>query len=119
MENIKPIIKVKENRCAMVNIMYVFRANFNDTFYIDEIVIDLNKLNNESLYWFDPFNNKSKENNTLVAISYCDDNKMIILEKKDNQIKEHKVTFIKECILCEDYDSSRLLASHISLRTNK
>ena len=49
-------------------------ANFNDTYWLEEIMVDLNELRDkQELIWFDPFNGRSKENNTLVAISYASD----------------------------------------------
>ena len=111
----KPTIKTTVKRFVEITIMYVFRANFNDTYYLDTIKIDPDTLNRDQLTWFDPFYGRSKINDTQVAISYCSDDHMIILEKNQDTIKEHRANFLSECILCEDYDSSMMLAAHIKL----
>ena len=112
----KPIIKTKKVKSIKVTIQYVFRANFNDTYWLEEIIIDLNELKEkQELVWFDPFNGRSKENNTLVAISYASDDKFVILEKTNDTIAEKEIKRASEYILCEDYDKSMLIASHAML----
>lgn len=115
MEN-KPIIKTKKVKSIKVTIQYVFKANFNDTYWLEEIIIDLNELRDKrELVWFDPFNGRSKENNTLIAISYVSDSKFVVLEKKNGEVVEKEIKGISEYILCEDYDGSMMLASHAML----
>ena len=112
----KPIIEATKIKSLKITIQYVFRANFNDTYWLEEMIIDLNELkNSQELIWFDPFNGRSKENDTLVAISYVSDEKFIVLEKKKDIVSEKVIENISEHILCEDFDESMLLAAHISL----
>lgn len=111
----KPIIETKKIKSLLVTIQHVFKANFNDTYWLEEIIINLDELNKEKLTWFDPYNGRSKINNTLVAVAYVSDEKFIILEKKDNVIKEKVREKYSDCIICEDFDESLLLASHIRL----
>ena len=112
----KLIIESKKIKKVIVTIQYVFRANFNDTYWLEEMIINLDELDKETLTWFDPYKGRSKINNTLVAIAYVSDEKFIILEKKDNVISEHEKEIYLDYIACEDYDSSVLLASHIRIR---
>lgn len=114
--NKEVIIDTNKFKKVNVTIQYVFRANFNDTYYLEELIFNLDEINKEELNWFDPYNNRSKVNNTLVAIKYVSNDKFIILEKKDDKIIEHVNENYQDCILVEDYDTSMLLASHINLR---
>ena len=112
----KPIIELTENRFMIINVMYVHKANFNDTYYIEDLVFDLDELCKDELVWFDPYLGRSKINDTLVAISYCGNNEIKILAKKNDVIKEHMADGIFECIISEPFDESLFLASHISFR---
>lgn len=109
----KPVIETVKVKKIRITVQYVFRANFNDTYWLEENTINLDELDRDSLTWFDPYNGKSNINNTLIAIAYCSDEKMIILEKCDDKIKETEIKYPDEYILCEDYNESMLLASHI------
>ena len=112
----KPIIEATKIKRIKVTIQYVFRANFNDTYWLEEMMIDLNELkNSQEWIWFDPFNGRSKENDTLVAIFYVSDDKFVVLEKKKDVVTKKEIENISEHILCEDYDESMLLAAHIGL----
>lgn len=112
----KPIIELTEKRFMIINVMYVHKANFNDTHYIEDLVFNLDELCKDELVWFDPYLGRSKINDTLVAISYCGNGEIKILEKKNDEIKEHIVDGIFECIISEPFDESLFLASHISFR---
>ena len=112
----KPIIELTEKRFMIINVMYVQKANFNDTYYIEDLVFDLDELCKDELVWFDPYLGRSKINDTLVAISYCGNNEIKILAKKNGEIKEHITDGIFECIISEPFDESLFLASHISFR---
>ena len=68
--NKEVIIDTNKFKKVHVTIQYVFRANFNDTYYLEELIFNLDDLNKEKLNWFDPYNKRSKINNTLVAIKY-------------------------------------------------
>lgn len=114
--NKEVIIDTSKFKKVHITIQYVFRANFNDTYWLEELNFNINELNKDELYWFDPYNKRSKVNNTLVAIKYISDDKFIILEKKDDKIIEHINENYQDCIFVEDYDESMLLASHINLR---
>ena len=112
----KPIIKTEKVKSIKITIQYVFRANFNDTYWLEEIMVDLNELRDkQELVWFDPFNGRSKENNTLVAISYASDDEFVILEKTNGVTAEKKIKDAIEYIVCEDYDQSMMIASHAML----
>ena len=113
----KPMIDLKEKRYLVINVMCVFRANFNDTFYIEDLKFDLDELCKEELVWIDPYLGKSIINKTTIAITHCMDEELRILVNEDGVIKEHIIDRMFECILCEDYDNSKMLSSHISLRS--
>lgn len=51
-----------------LTIQHFFKANFNDTYYLEKIYFDLDKIINDKIVWIDPYNNKSKNNNTFIAI---------------------------------------------------
>ena len=112
----KLIIETSKIKSLKVTIQYVFRANFNDTYWLEEIILDVNALKDkQELVWFDPFNGRSKVNDTLVAIAYISDDKFVVLEKKNDRVIEKVVEKLTEYIVCEDYDKSRLIAAHITL----
>ena len=79
-------------------------------------MIDLKTLNKDELTWFDPYNGKGNINDTLAAVAYCSDEKFIILEKRGETIKEIETKRPMECIFCEDYNESMMLAAHIRLK---
>lgn len=116
----KPTIITKRELCLTLRVMHVFRANFNDTYFLEKVVIDLKDLNKDELTWIDPYNGKSKINNTLIALAYCSDDEYVILEKTGEVIKEHEERELyMDVICCEDFDDSVLLASHIGIQTKK
>ncbi len=112
----KPVIEAKKVKQLLITIQYVFRANFNDTYWLEERTINLDELDKENFTWFDPYNGRSKMNDTLVAVAYVSDEKFIILKKKNNEIFEEVKENYLDCIICEDYDESKLLASHIRIK---
>ena len=109
----KPIIETAKVKRLLVTIQYVFKANFNDSYWLEQIEIDPDALDREQLTWFDPYNGRSKQGNTLVAVKYCSDDKLVLLKNETGVISEETAEGVSECILCEDYDQSMLLASHI------
>lgn len=113
----KPTINTSKIKKISITIQYVFRANFNDTYFLDNIIINLDELNKDELTWFDPFYGRSKLNNTTIAIAYCSDDEFIVLEKKNDIINKATTKSYMDYIVCEDYDESMLLASHITLRS--
>ena len=116
--NNKPIINIK-NKYINVSIMYVQKCNFNDTYYLDDLIIDLDTLNKDELSWFDPFKKLSKKNDTLISIYEVSDNKIVYLEKRNDEIKTITKEFIGTHIICEDYNETLLLASHLNIYTKK
>ena len=114
MEN-KPMIRTAQGKHLKVTIQYVFKASFNDTYWLEEKCISLDTLDREALTWFDPFNGRSKNNDIEVAVAYCSEDTLILLEKQNGVIRENKAKWPTECIICEDYDDSMLLAAHIGL----
>lgn len=111
----RPIIEVTQKRSISYQIMHVYKANFNDTYYLERYKFDVDEIPKDRLVWIDPFFGRSKRNNIEVAIKYISDDEIIILEKKDNIIKEHRADIIMDIIICEDFDNSTLLACHINL----
>ena len=78
----KPVIEVTKKRSISYQIMYVFRGNFNDSYYLENYRFDVNEIPKDKLIWIDPFFGRSKQNNIEVAIKYISDDKIIILEKQ-------------------------------------
>lgn len=112
----KPIIEVKKVKKLLVTVQNVFRANFNDTYWLEEKIIVLDEIDRDNLTWFDPYLGRSNINDTLIAISYCSDEKLIILEKRNDTIKEVVASGISDCIFCEDFNEYMMLASHIRMK---
>lgn len=102
-----------------LTIEYVFRANFNDSYYLEKIYLDLDDLIKDELVWIDPYHGRSRINDTLIAVKYCSDEEYILLEKHGDEIKEYKgsIDWIHTC--SEDFDSSMLLASHLWFKKEK
>lgn len=111
----KPIINVTQKRSVSYQVMYVFRGNFNDSYYLEKYKFDVNELPKDRLIWVDPFFGRSKQNNIEVAIKFISDDEIVILEKINDKIKEHTADVLMDIIICEDYDDSKLLACHINL----
>lgn len=109
----RTIIKAKKRTGLLATIQYVFRANFNDTYWLEERTINFDDINDKELIWFDPFYGRSKINDTLIAISYADDEKFVVLEKKGEVVREHVMKDNFDYILCEDFDSNVMLAMHL------
>ena len=112
----KPILKAKKASCLSVTVQYVFKANFNDTYYLDNRIIGIDELDKTRLMWFDPFLGKSCHNDITVAIAYVSDKKLVVLEKQNGEIKKSESAVFPECIVCEDHDEAKLLAAHITLK---
>ena len=94
-------------------VQYVFRANFNDTYHLDTVKIRLDELPRDRLVWFDPYCGRSKSSNTEIAVLSVSGKEFTILERVKDTVTEHKRDVLREYIVCEDYDDSRLLATHI------
>ena len=111
----KPIIETVKVKKLSITLQYVFRASFNDTYWLEEYAIPLEGIDQNELTWFDPYHGRSKQNSTLIALAYCSDDKFIILEKQDGKVTQTETQSPGDCILCEDYDENMLLAAHIRL----
>ena len=112
----KPIIETVNYKSLLITVQQVFKASFNDTYWIEEKSINLDGLDREKLTWFDHYNGNSKQNTTLIAVAYCSDEKFVILEKQGDTVKEHETQSGMTCIISEDFNEYTLLASHIEMR---
>ncbi len=112
----RPIIETTKRKRLSVTVEYVFRANFNDTYWLEKMDFDLERLGGEKLTWIDPYNGRSKSGSTRIALSYCSDDRFVILKKENGVIAEEQCAVISGCILCEDYDESLLLSARIDVR---
>jgi hypothetical protein len=111
----KPIIETSGIKKFSITVEYVFKANFNDTYWLEKQDYDFEKLSKETLTWIDPYNGRSKIGNTAIALSYCSDDSFVILINENGMIREERHSVIFGCILCEDYDDSMLLSARIDL----
>ena len=109
----RPTIEVNKAKRLRICVEYVFRASFNDTYFLEEHTIDLNDLDKNQLTWFDPFCGRNEKNDLTVAVSYCSDNELIVWEKKNGEIK--KLPKSRSYTACEDFDDSKMLAAHINI----
>lgn len=113
-EQITPRINTTKYN-VKISVMHVFRANFNDTYWLDERIITPEEINTGELYWFDPYLGRSKTNDTMVAIAECTDERLVVLTKQSEKIKKTDYEPHVKHIICEDFDSSVFLAAHIRL----
>lgn len=111
--NRKPVIEAKKKKGLLMSVQHVFRANFNDTYLLEQKEILFDTLDREKLTWFDPYLGKSKKGDTLVAIAYASDERFVILERQGDRITEKEHDRLSEHIICEDFDRSVLLAAHL------
>ena len=110
-----PKIQTKQCKFLYVSVSFVFRASFNDTFLLDTFTLPIETLSKDAPVWFDPFFGKGKVA-VEVALTEATDTQFTLLIKKNGQITERRGTRLCECIVCEDYDDSRLIAAHIHLK---
>lgn len=101
------------------SIQYVFRANFNDSYYLETVYVALEDLKKEGLKWIDPYHGRSKRNKTQVALKSYSDKEYVFLERTDGEIKEKTLQITDTYICCEDFNDSMLLASHINFKREK
>ena len=102
-----------------LTIEYVFRANFNDSYYLEKLYLDLEDLVKGDLVWIDPYHGRGRQNKTLIAVKSVSDEEYVLWEKTDGKIRETTAKIHTQYIFCEDFDSSMLIASHISFRKEK
>ena len=97
----KPIIEIKKRTKLKITVAYVFKANFNDTYWLEEFSIDLNGLKDKTeLVWFDPYNGRNQASDVLVAVANASDEKFILLEKRKGEIKRFETELPVEHIVC-------------------
>ncbi|MBE6632832.1 MAG: hypothetical protein E7620_00660 [Ruminococcaceae bacterium] len=102
-----------------LTIEYVFKANFNDSYYLETLYLDLDDLIKDEFVWIDPYHKRSKLNDTLIAVKYVSDEEYVILQKQGESIQEFRSPIDSVFICSEDFDQSGLLASHIRFRKEK
>ena len=112
----KPVIETKTVKRLNITVARVFKASFNDTYWFEDFYVDLDSLDKEKLTWFDPYNKKGLKNTTRVAVSYCSDDKIVILVESDGEVKEQTSERGIDCIVSEDYDENTFIAAHISMQ---
>ena len=110
---------VSRYRYLEMTIEYVFRANFNDSYYLETVYVDLSDLDKGEPVWVDPYNGRSKVNDTQIALISCSDEGYTILERRGDTVKESSYPMMFDHICCEDYDDSMLLASNIRIGAEK
>ena len=110
---------MKKYKYLEITVEYIFRSNFNDSYYLETIYVDLNDLAKNGLVWIDPYNKRSKINNTFIAIEHYSDEEYVILEKQGEIVQESKRPIDSLFICSENFDESLLLASHIRFRKEK
>ena len=114
--NLKTKVETEKKYEVNYFVCLVFRANFNDEMYLEDGKIDVDDLKDKPLVWFDPYLGRSKKDKTEVAITKVTDDDFTLLVRKNGEIvKEEKGSW--SYILCEDFDDSCLLASHITRYT--
>ncbi|MBQ2989193.1 MAG: hypothetical protein IJD59_08830 [Clostridia bacterium] len=111
----KPTIETIRKNRMIITVEYVFRANFNDSYWLEEVNYDFDTLDRENLTWIDPYHGRSKTNGTSFALLYCSDEKFVILKKENGEIRKEEASAFLGYTFCEDYDQSMLLAAHINI----
>ncbi len=109
----RPIIEAVKVKSLLLTVQYVFTANFNDTYWLEEKRIMLDELDKDALRWFDPYNGRNQNGSVQIAIAYCSDDKFTVLQNIDGNITEIETKIPMDCILCENFDEGRLIAVHI------
>ena len=117
--DIKPRIDCNDGDKLVITVEYVFRANFNDSYYLETHEIDINSLSRDELYWFDPYFGRSKIGTSRVALAKYSKESFTFIEKNSEKTKEQRLDPYMTFIVCEDYDDSMLLAAHIRIERNR
>ena len=115
----KPILDCTPGDKLVISVEYVFRANFNDSYYLETHEIDINSLSRDELYWFDPYFGRSKIGTSRVALVEYSKESFTFIEKNSKKTKEQRLDPYMTFISCEDYDDSMLLAAHIRIERNR
>ena len=111
----KPIIETTKYKKLSITVENVFKANFNDSYWLCEKSIDIEELNKDELIWFDPYLGKS-DVGVEIALSYCSDEKFIILEKREDKTVEHVIRSYSRYIVCDDDGELMLISSYVKLK---
>lgn len=112
----KPIIEAQNVKSLKISVVRVFKASFNDTYWLEDFTVNLNELQKDELAWFDPYNGRGNKNATRIAVAYCSDEKLVILEKTGDEIKKQESTNGVDAIISEDFDEYTFIAAHISMQ---
>ena len=115
----KPILDCAPGDKLVISVEYVFRANFNDSYYLETHEIDIDSLSRDEIYWFDPYFGRSKIGNTRVALAEYSKEHFTFIAKTGEKVKEQRFDPYMTFISCEDYDDSMLLAAHIRIERNR
>ena len=108
-----------EYRYLELTIQYVFRGNFNDSYYLETVYLDLGDVVKEGLVWIDPYQGRSKKGDTKIAIQSCSDKAFVLLRKQGDKTEAFTYPIDYLHICCEDFDDSKMLVSHIHVRKEK
>ena len=111
----KPRINIETSDKLVITVQYVFRANFNDSYFLESHDMDISSLSRDELYWFDPFFGRSKKSATRVALASISKEHFTFISDNDGKITEETLPTYCDFIVSEDFDDSLLLASHIRL----
>lgn len=117
--DVKPRIDSAVGDKLVITVQYVFRANFNDSYFLDSYEINIDELSREGLYWFDPYFGRSKKGTTRVALAAVGKDYFTFLKDEGGKITKEKLELYMDFIVCEDYDESMMLAAHITTRKKK
>lgn len=108
------MISFKDYKYLAVSIERVFRASFNDTYYIETVYYEIDELLKKE-EWIDPYNGRSRVGDTQVCLGGVYEDGFVIFERKNGSVAEKKFPLGWEHICAEDYDSSTLLSARIGL----
>lgn len=61
---------MKKYNYLEITIEYIYKANFNDSYYLETNYIKLDDFAKDELLWINPYNGRSKRNDTLIAIKH-------------------------------------------------
>ena len=109
----KPIIRSGKYGKILVTVEYVFRANFNDSFWLFEKEIEIDK---QTLVWFDPYFGRNNKNDVKIALAECTDDGFVFLEKRGEIIRECRTDFLLGHTVCDDFDEAKLIVAHVRLK---
>ena len=112
------MISFKDYKYLSLSIEYVFKANFNDSYYYETVYYEIAVLL-ENKTWIDPYNGRSRIGDTEISLGGVYEDGFLILERKNGTVTEKKVPLGWDHICAEDFDDSGLLSSRVSLSRDK